>query len=58
VGEEFKKALAETGTPSFVKWFATSDDLAAALTERPLTGATVLVKGSNSIKMGKVVPTL
>ncbi|MBR5255714.1 MAG: UDP-N-acetylmuramoyl-tripeptide--D-alanyl-D-alanine ligase [Bacteroidales bacterium] len=58
VGEEFKKALAETGTPDYVKWFATSDDLAAALAERPLTGATVLVKGSNSIRMGKVVPTL
>ena len=58
VGEEFKKALAETGTPDFVKWFATSDELAAALSERPLTGATVLVKGSNSIRMGKVVPTL
>ncbi|MBR2224921.1 MAG: UDP-N-acetylmuramoyl-tripeptide--D-alanyl-D-alanine ligase [Bacteroidales bacterium] len=58
VGEEFKKALAETGTPSFVKWFATSDELAAALAERPLSGATVLVKGSNSIRMGKVVPTL
>ena len=58
MGDEFKKALAETGTPDFVKWFATSDDLAAALTARPLTGATVLVKGSNSIRMGKVFPTL
>ena len=58
VGEEFKKALDEVGTPGYVKWFATSDDLAAALAERPLTGATVLVKGSNSIRMGKVLPTL
>ena len=58
VGEEFKKALEEAGTPDYVKWFATSDDLAAALAERPLTGATVLVKGSNSIRMGKVLPTL
>ncbi len=58
VGDEFKKALEEAGTPDFVKWFATSDDLAAALAERPLTGATVLVKGSNSIRMGKVLPTL
>jgi len=41
-----------------VKWFASSDDLAAALAERPLTGATVLVKGSNSLRMGKVLPTL
>ena len=58
VGEEFRKALEEAGTPAFVKWFATSDDLAAALAERPLTGATVLVKGSNSMRMGKVIPTL
>ena len=58
VGEEFKKALDEAGTPDYVKWFATADDLAAALAERPLTGATVLVKGSNSIRMGKVLPTL
>jgi UDP-N-acetylmuramoyl-tripeptide--D-alanyl-D-alanine ligase len=58
VGDEFKKALDEAGTPAFVKWFATSDDLAAALAERPLTGATVLVKGSNSMRMGKVIPTL
>ena len=58
VGEEFKKALDEAGTPANVKWFATSDDLAAALAERPLNGATVLVKGSNSIRMGKVLPTL
>jgi len=58
VGEEFRKALQEAGTPAYVKWFATSDDLAAALAERPLTGATVLVKGSNSMRMGKVLPTL
>ena len=58
VGDEFRKALEEAGTPDYVKWFATSDDLAAALAERPLSGATVLVKGSNSIRMGKVLPTL
>ena len=58
VGDEFRKALELTGTPDYVKWFATSDDLAAALAEHPLTGATILVKGSNSIRMGKVIPTL
>jgi UDP-N-acetylmuramoyl-tripeptide--D-alanyl-D-alanine ligase len=58
VGEEFRKALALTGTPSFVKWFATSDDLAAALSALPLSGALVLVKGSNSLRMGKVVGVL
>ncbi len=41
-----------------MKSCATADDLAAALAERPLAGATVLVKGSNSIRMGKVLPTL
>ena len=58
VGEEFRKAMDSAGTPGFAKWFATSDDLAAALSERPLTGATILVKGSNSMRMGKVLPTL
>ena len=58
VGDEFRKALEEAGTPEYVKWFATSDDLAAALAERPLAGATVLVKGSNSLRMGKVLPML
>ena len=58
VGEEFRKALEEAGTPDFVKWYATSDDLAAALAERPLSGATVLVKGSNSLRMGKVMASL
>ena len=58
VGEEFRKALAETGTPAFVKWFATSDDLAAALAAAPLTGATVLLKGSRGIRMEKAMPAL
>ena len=58
VGDEFRKALEEAGTPDYVKWFPTSDDLASALAQRPLSGATVLVKGSNSLKMGKVLPTL
>ena len=58
VGDEFRKALDEAGTPDYVKWFPTSDDLASALAQRPLSGATVLVKGSNSLKMGKVLPTL
>ena len=58
VGEEFRKALEQAGTPAYVKWYATSDDLAAALAERPLTGATILVKGSRGIRMEKVMPTL
>ncbi len=58
VGEEFKKALDITGMPDTVRWFATSDDLAAWLQEHPLTGHLILVKGSRGIRMEKVVPSL
>ena len=58
VGEEFRKAVAESGDRPYVKLYATSDDLAAALAERPLSGAMVLVKGSRGIRMEKVIPTL
>ena len=58
VGDEFRKALDEAGTRPYVKWFATSDELVAALSEMPLSGATVLVKGSHSMQMEKVMPTL
>ena len=58
VGEEFRKAVAEAGERPYVKLYATSDELAAALAERPLSGATVLVKGSHGIRMEKVIPTL
>jgi UDP-N-acetylmuramoyl-tripeptide--D-alanyl-D-alanine ligase len=59
VGEEFGKALASAGTPANVKGhFANSDELAAWLTEHPLDGACVLVKGSRGIRMEKTVPAL
>jgi UDP-N-acetylmuramoyl-tripeptide--D-alanyl-D-alanine ligase len=59
VGEEFGKALASAGTPANVKGhFASSDELAAWLTEHPLDGACVLVKGSRGIRMEKTVPAL
>ncbi len=58
VGEEFRKALEQTGTPDNVKWFATSAQLAEALSERPLSGCTILVKGSRGIQMEKVIPAL
>ena len=58
VGEEFKKALDQAGNRPYVKWFADSDELVGALSERPLSGATVLVKGSHSMHMEKVMPTL
>ncbi len=54
VGEEFTKAA--EGTP--FKTFAKSEDLAKYLSEFPLEGYTVLVKGSRGIQMEKVIPSL
>ena len=53
-GEEFTRAAAGTGIPCF----ATSEDLAAYLTEHPLTGCVILVKGSRGIQMEKVIKAL
>ena len=58
VGEEFHKALDITGKPENVQWFPTSEDLAVWLKEHPLSGCTVLIKGSHSIQMEKVLPSL
>ena len=58
VGEEFGKALEESGLRDEFRWFATSSDLAAWLADNPLSGATVLVKGSRGIMMEKVIPSL
>ena len=58
VGEEFGKALDESGLRDEFRWFATSADLAAWLADNPLSGATVLVKGSRGIMMEKVIPSL
>lgn len=54
VGEEFARAA--QGTPH--KTFATSEDLAKYLRENPLEGCTVLLKGSHSIQMEKVIDVL
>ena len=58
VGEEFRKAVEKAGARPYIKCFADSEELAKALKEQPLKGATVLVKGSHSMQMEKVVPTL
>ena len=59
VGEEFGKALASAGTPpNVIGHFATSDELVAWLTEHPVEGACVLVKGSRGIRMEKTIPAL
>ena len=54
VGEEFAKAA--EGKP--YKTFATSEDLAKYLKEHPLEGCTVLLKGSHSIQMEKIIKVL
>ena len=58
VGEEFHKALEITGKPDTIQWFLTSEDLAAWLKDHPLSGYTVLIKGSHSIQMEKVISSL
>jgi len=62
VGEQFKIALEEmsaAGTSTFSpQWFATSDEAAECLHNEPVEGATVLIKGSRSTKMEKVIPEL
>ena len=55
VGEEFGKVFRDQ--PS-LRWFPTSEDLAAWLKENPVSGATVLVKGSRGIRMENVIPLL
>ena len=57
VGDEFKKALAARPSTA-VKWLASADDLAAWLKENPVSGMTILVKGSRGIQMEKTLPEL
>lgn len=59
VGQEFGKAAEEmdlqTGSAFF---FRSSDELASYLSSNPLTGATVLIKGSRGTRMEKVIEAL
>ena len=54
VGEEFTRAAEGSGIPCF----ETSEALAAYLKEHPLEGATILLKGSHSTGMEKVIASL
>jgi len=54
VGEEFTRAA--TGKP--YKTFAKSEDLAKYLSEHPLEGCTILLKGSHSTKMEILIDSL
>ena len=60
VGREFQAASAELGPleGSEAMFFATSDELASYLATSPLSGATVLIKGSRGTRMEKVIPAL
>ncbi len=74
VGEEFRKALdselmvrqtnhtyasvTEPVEMTGFRWFPTSDDLANWLKETPVSGYTILIKGSRGIRMEKVLPEL
>ncbi|MBR5175795.1 MAG: UDP-N-acetylmuramoyl-tripeptide--D-alanyl-D-alanine ligase [Bacteroidales bacterium] len=57
VGEEFRKALIGREKDN-VFWFADSERLAAWLRDNPVSGATILVKGSRGIQMEKALPEL
>ena len=61
VGEEFKKAMESpsfTGTDRRISWFPTADALAEHLKENPVSDTVILIKGSHSISMEKVIPSL
>jgi len=58
VGDEFGKAVEKCGCPENVRWFATSASLAEWLAGNPMSGRTVLIKGSRGIEMEKVIPAL
>jgi len=61
VGEEFKKALEGSsfaGTDRRISWFPTADVLVEHLKANPVSDTVILIKGSHSISMEKVVPTL
>ena len=56
VGEEFSKAVSSIGAG--YKVFPDSASLAKAFHDSPVSGTTLLIKGSRSIMMEKVIPEL
>lgn len=59
VGDEFSKAAADMSLEAEnAKFFRTSADLASYLSSDPLSGATVLIKGSRGTRMEKVIEVL
>ncbi len=57
-GEEFGRAVSSMGNKKGFRCFSDSDSLAEWLSDNPLKGFTVLVKGSRGIRMEKVIPSL
>lgn len=59
VGKEFAKAADGIAyDPDVASFFETSDQLAEYLRTSPISGATVLIKGSRGTRMEKVIDTL
>ena len=48
----------DADNPVCMKFFTSSDELAAYLADNPLSGATILIKGSRGTRMEKVIPIL
>ncbi len=58
VGPEFAKCQSAYPASESLRYFETSDELGAWLSSNPLSGATVLIKGSRGSRMEKVIETL
>ncbi len=58
VGPEFEKCRSAFPATDTLRYFATSSDLSAWLSGNPLSGATVLIKGSRGSRMEKVLENL
>ncbi len=58
VGEEFLKCRPEYPATDALRYFETSDELAAWLSANPLSAATVLIKGSRGSRMEKTIEAL
>ncbi len=58
VGGEFAKCRDKYPETDAIRYFDTSDELASWLSANPLSGATVLIKGSRGSRMEKVMEAL
>lgn len=56
VGEEFSRVVAAAQEPLLVDHYLVVEELIEQLSNHPMVGCTLLIKGSNGIKLNKVVP--